>query len=345
MFEIDKPEDFLKDGNDFDYKKYIIKSEDINKDVEDFVTGRIPHGFSCGISDLDNHFLCKKNEFYLMTGKKGDGKTTIHQCLEIMYSIVNNLIWVVAFQENSEWSVKLNYMGYLLGRFPKDVYKEDRELYNKASKWVDKHFYFIEVEDIKTATEVTKSIIHSGVDVHGLVIDPVNSFSFGWDDTGNDHTDGKVAGRKMLNFTKKYCSIHASQHPIMSVQRSKEDVTSYSGEGGHYLNKASFTYYINRRGKNENEFSVDNVRNKHTGGNTTEMENPLVIYWHPTTIDVGYRMSSKKEDDVILQIKKKYNPLNEIFKIKPEFQEDEKPVPNTSPRDAFDTDDTDDMPF
>jgi energy-coupling factor transporter ATP-binding protein EcfA2 len=333
MFEIDKPADLLKEDSDFSYKDYVIKHETINKDVEDFVTGRIPHGFPCGISDLDNHFLCKKNEFYLLTGKKGDGKTTIHQCLEIMYSIVNGLIWVVAFQENSEWSVKLNYMAYLLGRFPKDVYREDRELYDKASKWVDKHFYFIEVEDIKTATEVTKAIINSGVDVHGLVIDPVNSFSFGWDDTGNDHTDGKVAGRKMLNFTKKYCSIHASQHPIMSVQRSKEDVTSYSGEGGHYLNKASFTYYINRRGKNENEFSVDNVRNKHTGGNTTETENPLVIYWHPTKIDVGYRVSNEKELDVIGQIRRKYNPLNQEFK--PKQIEEKKTLPVASLKDAF----------
>jgi energy-coupling factor transporter ATP-binding protein EcfA2 len=341
MFEIDKPADLLKEDNDFSYKDYVIKHETINKDVEDFVTGRIPHGFPCGISDLDNHFLCKKNEFYLLTGKKGDGKTTIHQCLEIMYSIVNGLIWVVAFQENSEWSVKLNYMAYLLGRFPKDVYREDRELYDKASKWVDKHFYFIEVEDIKTATEVTKAIINSGVDVHGLVIDPVNSFSFGWDDTGNDHTDGKVAGRKMLNFTKKYCSIHASQHPIMSVQRSKEDVTSYSGEGGHYLNKASFTYYINRRGKNENEFSVDNVRNKHTGGNTTEQENPLVIYWHPTKIDVGYRVSNEKELDVIGQIRRKYNPLNQEFK--PKQSEEKKTLPVASLKDAFGDDE--DVPF
>ena len=27
MFEIDKPEDFLEDNNDFDYKQYIIKPE------------------------------------------------------------------------------------------------------------------------------------------------------------------------------------------------------------------------------------------------------------------------------------------------------------------------------
>lgn len=337
MFDIEKPSDFIED-NSFDYKKYIIKSDDINREISDFVTGRIKQGFPSGIEQLDNHFLCKKNEFYLLTGKKGDGKTTIHQCLEVMYSIANNLIWVVAFQENSEWSMKVNYMGYLLGRFPKDVYKENRELYNKASKWIDDHFIFIEVEDIKTATEVTKGLINSGVDVHGLVLDPVNSFSFGWQDTGNDYADGKVAGVKMLRFTKKYCSIHASQHPTVSAQRSKEEITSYSGEGGWYLNKASYTYYINKRGKNENEFSVDNIRNKQTGGNTTEIENPVVIYWHPTKIDIGYRQSHQIELDVIGQIKRKYNPLNEDFKKLPEFQPEKQQI-LIQPEDAFGEDD------
>ena len=64
MFEIDKPEDFIEDNNGFNYKDYIIKHSAINKDVEDFVTGRIPHGFPCGISELDNHFLCKKNTYW-----------------------------------------------------------------------------------------------------------------------------------------------------------------------------------------------------------------------------------------------------------------------------------------
>ena len=90
MFEIDKPADFLEDNNDFDYTKFIIKSDDINKDIDNFLTGRIPKGFGSGIHELDNHFLCKKNEFYLLTGKKGDGKTTIHQALELLFSIVNN---------------------------------------------------------------------------------------------------------------------------------------------------------------------------------------------------------------------------------------------------------------
>jgi energy-coupling factor transporter ATP-binding protein EcfA2 len=338
-------EDKVSEDLGFNYKDYIIKPETINKEIDDFVTGRIAQGFASGITELDNHFLCKKNEFYLLTGKKGDGKTTIHQCLEIMYSMVNNLIWVVAFQENSEWSMKVNYMAYLLGRFPKDVYNEDRALYNRASEWIDKHFYFIEVEDIKTATEVTKGIIKSGIDVHGLVLDPVNSFSFGWQDTGNDYSDGKVAGVKMLRFTKKYCSIHASQHPTVSAQRSREDVTSYSGEGGWYLNKASYTYYINRRGGNENELSVDNVRNKQTGGNTTEIENPVVIYWHPTKIDIGYRRDTERQLDVIGQIRREYNPLKENFKNKPIAVKEV--LPNLSPENAFDlgNDEIDEIPF
>jgi hypothetical protein len=122
----------------------------------------------------------------------------------------------------------------------------------------------------------------------------------------------------LLKSIVAYTHLSIQQYLLKEV---KKMLQVYSGEGGWYLNKASYTYYINRRGKNENEFSVDNVRNKQTGGNTTDIENPVVIYWHPTKIDIGYRMGDT-ELDVIGQVKRKYNPLNETFKPKKEFQED-----------------------
>jgi len=44
MFDIENPVDFLEDNNDFDYKKFIVKSASINKEISDFVTGRIAQG-------------------------------------------------------------------------------------------------------------------------------------------------------------------------------------------------------------------------------------------------------------------------------------------------------------
>ncbi|MBS9774740.1 MAG: hypothetical protein KGV59_06250 [Tenacibaculum sp.] len=322
-------------GQEFDYRKFIVSNEKINKEVDDFLTGRIQQGFTIGISELDDYFVCKKNEFYILTGKKGMGKTTINQALQVMHSIANNLIWVVAFQENSYWSMRLNYLNYLIGGFAKDCKNNDPELWKKANKWVDEHFIFIDVEDIKTATEVTKKIIDNGTDVHALLLDPINSFRNGWQDTGNGYADGVVAGMELLKFSQKYCSVHISQHPNMSGQRQDGAVTSYQGEGGWFLNKASFTYVIHRKkGSNENELIVENVRNKHTGGGETEFENPVVLYWHPTRIDIGMRMMSDStiQTDVIGMLRRIHNPLKE------EIRELNKELPKSSINDAFGVD-------
>jgi len=313
--------------NDFDYKNHIVNSNTINSELDDFITGKIPQGFKCGFEVLDDHFQCKKNEFYILTGKKGRGKTTINQALQIMYSLANGLIWVVAFQENSHWSMKLNYMNYLLGEYATDVKRNNITKYNLASDWIDKHFIFIQVEDIRTATEVAKGIIENGTDVHALLLDPINSFKNGWQDTGNGYADGVVAGLELLNFSKEFCSVHISQHPNMAGQRQEGAVTSYQAEGGWYLNKASFTYVLHReKGSSENQLIVENVRNKHTGGSETEADNPVIIDWSPIGIDLRKVFGFETEKDVIQQLVRKYNPLS---------VKESKPIPTASLDQAF----------
>jgi energy-coupling factor transporter ATP-binding protein EcfA2 len=324
---------------EFNYKDYIVSSDKVNNDVEEFLSGKIPKGYKIGVEALDNHFVCKNNEFYVLTGKKGRGKTTVNQALQIPQSIVNGLIWVVAFKENSEWSAKLNYMNYALCEFASDVKKKDLSLYNKVSDWIDEHFIFIDVDDIKTALDVTQKIIESGKNVHAVVLDPINSFKNGWQDTGNGFSDGSVAAINILNFTKKFCSVHISQHPVMSAQRQQGRVTSYQGEGGWFLNKASFTWVIDREsGSSENQIIVENVRNKHTGGGETDNENPVVLHWSPTKIDISYQDQSMREENIIAKLVRKYNP----FKLEDNsFFEEEKQLPKITPQEAF----KDEIPF
>lgn len=340
MFELAKKiEDIKEEPQESDiHKKHLIPHNVINKDIQDYITGIIPQGFRTVSETLNEYYLFKKNEFYLCTGKKGDGKTTINQTLQILGSICSDLIFVVAFQENSEWSMKLNYMNYLLGTYAKNYAITNPNEFKVASDWMDKHFYFIDVESVKEACDFTEDLINKGVDVHALFLDPINSFMNGWQDTGNAYADGKILGIKILNFSKKVCSVHVSQHPTMSAQRSDVDVTSYDGEGGWLLNKASFTWYLNQKDDNENELVVDNVRNKHTGGDTTKKDNPMVIKWHPEKIDIYMRVGHSKDLNVIKEALKRFNPLNIQHR---EFEE-EKQTYNATPLEAFGDED---IPF
>lgn len=306
-----------KEIDSFDYKQYIVNPESINKEIDNFFKGNIKRGYTLGINILDKYFVCKENELYALTGRKGEGKTTITQAIQIMHSIVNGLVWVVAYQENADWGTKINYLNYFLGCKPKDVEENDPELYKKASDWIDKHFIFLNVEDIKTAVEVTKSIIKSGINVHALVLDPVNSFKSGYQDTGNGYSDGVETARAVLKFTADYCTVYVSQHPNMTAQRLDRVLTPYDAEGGWWNNKASYTWILHRqKDSNLNHLMVYNVRNKHTGGSPTQEGNSVIIEWLVTRVNLFMEQGMERGEDVVQMLIRKHNPLNTSIKEK-----------------------------
>lgn len=330
LIQIDKsPEESAE--KEFNHRDYIINPKSINGDLDDFISGKIPVGFSSGSHILDNYFVAKKNEFYIVTGKKGQGKTTIYQILQLMFSITNGLIWVVAFQENSNWSMKYSLMNYLLNGYTNEIKKSNPKKYQIASDFIDKHFIFIKVDDIKTSTMVVKGLIDEGIDVHGLLLDPINSFKSGWYDTGNGYQDGINTSLEMLKFAKEVCALHITQHPNMSGQRQEGAVSSYQAEGGWFLNKAHNTSAINRdyQGTSSpnsdghwNMLSVENVRNKFTGGDQTENANPVIIEWNPTYINIFMKDTPQiREDNVIGNLVSKYQIFGDNELPKPTLSE------------------------
>lgn len=329
--------------NEIDYNKFVVNPESINKTVKSFFNGEIKKGYEIGISCFDEHFVCKENELYALTGKKGGGKTTINQAIQIMHSIVNGLIWVCAFQENSDWGQKVNYLNYFFGEYAKDVEKREPEKYKLVSDWIDEHFIFLDVEDIKTALDVTEYLIKTKkIKVHALVLDPANSFQSGFSNTGNGYADGVETARKVLRFTEKLCTVYISQHPNITSQRNKDRIiTSYDAEGGWWLNKASFTWVIHReKDTNFNHIIVEDVRNKHTGGSRTNQENQLIIDWQVTRINI--LRGSEIYENVIQYLVRKHNPLNINYDYLPETKEI---IPNQNINDAFGVDNTNELPF
>lgn len=334
------------DNEKFDYKKHIADKNKVNKKLEDYVTGRIKRGYGIKLDILDDVIVCKKNEMFACVGKKGRGKTTIQLIFFLMWAMMHDLKFVLCLQENDDALAQKDLLGYLLGGKPSDVYKNNFDLYNKAVNWINNHFYFLEdIDDFKQATEVTKGLISSGVKIQALFLDPVNTIDSGWYNTGNTYLDDKKTAKKILKFSQKVCSVFLSQHPTMSSQRSQEDVNSYSAEGGHYLNKADFTWHINRdSGSNINRIGVDNVRNKYTGGGVTHPDEPLSLEWFPYKINIQNR--GVREDNVIQKIRKRFNPLKEnLDKL---IKEEQDTLPTVNPDDAFDVpivNKRDDFPF
>lgn len=338
MFNLENKPEEPKDI--IDYKQFIVNPTEINKTVKSFFRGDIKKGYEIGIPCFDDHFVCKENELYALTGKKGGGKTTINQAIQIMHSIVSGLIWVCAFQENSDWGQKVNYLNYFFGEYAKDVEKSNPDLYKLASDWIDTHFIFLDVETIKDALETTEYLMENGTKVHALILDPVNSFQSGYVNTGNGYADGVETARKVLRFTEKVCSVYVSQHPNLGAQRNADRIiTSYDAEGGWWLNKASFTWVIHReKDTSLNHIIVEDVRNKHTGGSRTNDENQLIIDWRVTKINII--RGGERYDNVIQYLVRKHNPLNYDHEYLPETKE----IRTVTAQEAFEGV-SDDVPF
>jgi hypothetical protein len=340
----------------FDYKEHLININHLKNKSQRYRQGKEPKGYKMGIPIIDDIIVMKPKEMHACTGKKGRGKTTIQQIFFLCWAMANDLTCVLALQEN-EQSLEVNrFLGYCLGENPNDVEKNNPELFKKVESWFYDHFIFIEVDTLKQAVQVVEGLIENGKKVDLLFCDPVNSFESGYSDTGNSHKDDKITAMNMLKFTKK-CSLFVSQHPTMSGQRSEEDVNSYSAEGGYFLNKSHFTWAINRdNGSNFNRISVDNVRNSYTGADVTHKDYPLLIEWGKYSINavyyekIGYAYdfgTPKKEYNIIQQIRKKFNPFEEVFtEDLPNFIE-QKPTPTASYNEAFGNDEPEetDIPF
>ena len=342
--QIEDRENISKEFTDFDYKKHIVNPSEIDSTIQDYYSGKLKRGYGIGIPCFDKHFVCKEKSLYALTGRKGKGKTTVYKWLLLMQSIVNDLIWVVAFQENSEWGIKVDLIQYLLNDYAKDIEKHKPELYAKASKWIDKHFIFLDVETIEDAIKVTECLItKENINVHAILLDPINSFEFGYKDTGNTYQDGVYSSKKILRWCKKNISVHVSQHPNLTAGRNKEkEIVPIDAEFGFWNNKAHFTWCINRQqDSDENIISVWNVREKLTGGEPTNSNEPLIIEWFPTKINI--KQGSEVYENVIQYLVRKHNPLNYDFEPLPELNE-LNTLPNIEPKDAFDDDD-DDVPF
>lgn len=330
---------------EFDYKKHLISKQHLKAKSKRYRDKKEPVGYKMGIRMIDDIIVMKPNEMHACTGKKGRGKTTVQQILFLGWAMANDLHCVLALQEN-EQSLEVNrFLGYCFGCDPKKVEIENPELFNKVENWFYDHFTFIQVDTLKEATQVVNGIKENGGKVDLLFCDPINSFESGFSDTGNSHKDDKITAMHMLKFTKT-CSLFVSQHPTMSGQRSEEDVNSYSAEGGYFLNKAHFTWAINRdNGSNDNRISVDNVRNSYTGGDVTPKDCPLILEWGKYNINI--RHYGEQELDILQKIRRMYNPFKEVFSEQHNWIEEKKELPNITPIDAFGEpeEDKDDIPF
>lgn len=280
--------EIVQDRNDADVSKYIYSWDRIDEELDDWFSGRVKLGLGTGIKKLDHWFKFKQNSLYLCTGKLGRGKTTIQQFLFVMAAMVNDWKWLIVCMENSKMDFAENLISFVLKESASDVRKYDRKKYQIARNFVFEHFQFVtgEVDNIDMLLSVAKEY-HKTFPFDAMFIDPINSIQpkkgSDW-----DFTTGVGAASKILRFREEVASVFVSQHPIMSKQRESGAPSSADGEGGYFANKADFAFVLDRAsGSNETTMKIDKVRNRKSGGNETDQDNPIRIIYNFSTIHIN----------------------------------------------------------
>lgn len=291
----------VPDGNT-DVSKYIYSWDKIDQELDDWFSGRVKLGESTGIEKLDHWFKFKRNALYLCTGKLGRGKTTIQQFMFVMASMVNNWKWLIVCMENSKMDFVENLITFVLKENAADVKRCNRKKYDIAHDFVKAHFNFLttDVDNIDMLLSVAKEY-QKVFPFDAMFIDPINSIQpkkgSDW-----DFTTGVGAASKILRFREEVASVFVSQHPIMSKQRESGSPSSADGEGGYFANKADFAFVLDRpSGSNETTMKIDKVRNRKSGGNETDQDNPIVIIYkfHTIHFSVPYYVDGMYRYDYI----------------------------------------------
>jgi hypothetical protein len=285
-----------------DLNDHIAKPDSGWQRIEDYIDGKIERSVRTGVDPIDNHVAIKKNAFYLLTAPKGRGKTVIVLFLMVLAAITGKWRWIVVAQENSIDDLKENLFHYLAHMKVSVAREKYPSLYVETQNYINRYFIFLQnIDTIEQALDVSRHIVTSRPNEDfALLLDPANAFLAGWEwgTTPIDYGNGPKIAMKVLRFSMEYCSVFMTQHTIISAQRmqtSSNTTDSANGEGGWWLNKASYTMGLAREtGTNLNYIHTDNVRDKKTGGTETRRDNKLVIDWSPFDVNIYMEMNDRK---------------------------------------------------
>jgi hypothetical protein len=258
---------------------FLVSNQADEEYIRRYRAGLIPMGLPFGYDDMDKYLLLKEGEFYALLSHAHTGKTALTFWLIFLSSFKYDWGWVVYTGENRTASVKMRMVEHYIGKKIKDCSESE---FQESLKWVNERMFFINndtmysYEDLlKYAEKVSK--FHS---IKGMFIDPINALKV----KGNSKYDNDMEMyTDMLLFTKRTnISIFVALHTRSQSQRERDkdgnQLIPYpaDADGGAVLyNKADIFLTMNRNIQDPQtwmitEIYVNKMRNKDTGGNTTQ---------------------------------------------------------------------------
>ena len=263
--------------------------------IEDYLDGNIPMGLGIDCDDLDHHIRYKQGQFVIVNGLDNVGKTAWMLWYFLALAVKHGKKFCVYSAENNPSVLVMHLIEMYLTQKITEVSKE--KMY-AAKAFIYEHFKFIDYKGFYKIDELLEIFKKSGCDA-GL-IDPYTALN-------REYTHS--ANYDFLNYTRSFVNknnftIYVNTHVVSEAARAVHT----ANEGGHITSQGLIGYqkppsksqseggqpFANRVddfitihryvGHNELKYKtmvfVRKVKDTHTGGQPTSIDNPIWFDWN-----------------------------------------------------------------
>lgn len=276
--------------------------------------GKIKMGLGIGC-ELDNHLRFKPKQLNMILGHDNVGKTYFVTWYFLVLAVQHNIKWCVWSGENQSGQIMRDMVQMISGTSFKEL---SHQQINSWATYLSQYFEFVDNRNLYKPKQLLA--IFEKSDCNACLIDPY---------TGLDRDMGFDSNYKFLNECRHFCnstgkSIYVNTHPVTESGRQGNiypEKHEWSGhlrppmkdhvEGGKaFLNRCDDMLVIHRLVKHESMkfytmVSVEKVKDTDTGGQQTELDNPILFEYN---YGLGFRQGG---NDPL----KKYREHNNQTKI------------------------------
>lgn len=254
----------------------------------DYHSGKIKQGIGIGC-DLDNYFRLKPSEMTIFLGHDNVGKTVWLVWMLTCHIILNNKKVIIWSGENKKGQIMRDMIQFSAGIQFRSLSTENvRRLYQILENNVE----FISNKYLYSPDELIELYGQSDADI--CVLDPFTGLDRDMSYEGNYRFLNDA--RQFLNRTNK--SLFITTHPISNSGRSgavytdgdwrghlKMPMKSEIEGGKAFVNRTCNAIVIHRMPSHPDMkyftmISVEKIKDKETGGEITELNNPLLFSWN-----------------------------------------------------------------
>lgn len=294
----------------------ILNSGHSTQYLNDYKDGKIKHGLGIGL-EIDKYFVYKPKQMNIVLGHDNVGKSFFMEWYFLTLALKHEIKFCLYMGENSTGQVMRDLIQMSWGKPFKDLtYQEIR----RAEMKIEYYIKFVDNSKLYKPNEILDIFTSSESDA--CFIDPFTGL-----DRGFQHSDNY----EFLNKARLFCNqtnktLYISTHPTSESGRTGNIYTKPHEWEGHlkpplkahieggkpFLNRCDDMIVIHRLVKhNSMKFytlvEVEKIKDKDTGGQQTEYNNPLLFYYNyglgftqedkdPLT---PFRMQNKKPNNEI----------------------------------------------